>query len=289
VKNGKEWCPFLEEDIDASIREYAWRCSRTLWSSHLRDGCCVALDVQKCFCVESRKRLSTFLDPTLESIYSALAAACHKGNRRLIFLPRKALPLDAPMKYESEFAAPSNNGDACTRNTSSFGGVCAASLRISEEGVLVDVAIDGRRFERIFDSISIFSSFSSNKSFNSLTSPSKDRTLSSNDSVYPLGKALRLSLSLVLHSNPTFAHCEQHGRIPSHRIFLLLQRSQAWAIRLCELDPTLITFIGSIPGIILAVIIYGRLLCSLVAGPPRHSSLSRFRISRIVHLFPFNS
>ncbi len=125
----------------------------------------------------------------------------------------------------------------------------------------VDVAIDGRRFECIFDSMSIFSSFSSNKSFNSLTSASNERTLSSNDSVYPLGNALRLSLSLVLHSNPTFEHCEQHGRIPSHRIFLLLQRSQAWAIRLCELDPTLITFIGSIPGILLVVTIYPDVIC----------------------------
>jgi hypothetical protein len=109
--------------------------------------------------------------------------------------------------------------------------------------------MDGRLFECIFDSISIFSSFSSSRSFNSLTSDSKLRTLSSKDSVYPRGNARRLSLSLVLHSKPTFAHCEQHGRIPSQRIFLLRQRSQAWAIRLCEFDPTLITFIGSIPGI----------------------------------------
>lgn len=67
---------------------------------------------------------------------------------------------------------------------------------------------------------------------------------------YPLGKARRLNLSLVLHSNPTLEHCEQHGRMPSHRIFLLRHRSQAWAIRLCELDdPTLIIFMGKIPGI----------------------------------------
>jgi hypothetical protein len=105
-------------------------------------------------------------------------------------------------------------------------------------------------FPCILESISIFSSFSSNKSFNSLTSDSSCRTRSSSDSVYPRGKARRLSLSLVRHSKPTLAHCEQHGRMPSHRIFLLRQRSQAWAIRLWELVPTLMTFIGRIPGIL---------------------------------------
>ncbi|TGO81302.1 hypothetical protein BPOR_1217g00010 [Botrytis porri] len=56
--------------------------------------------------------------------------------------------------------------------------------------------------------------------------------------------ARRLNLSLVLHSNPTPEHCEQHGRMPSHRIFLLRHLSQAWAIRLCELDvPTFMIFI----------------------------------------------
>jgi hypothetical protein len=127
------------------------------------------------------------------------------------------------------------------------------SFRSSEGGEAdVDSVIDGRLFECILESMSIFSSFSSSKSFNSLTSASRARTLSSNDSVYPRGKARRLSLSLVLHSKPTFEHCEQQGRIPSHRIFLLRHRSQACAIRLCELVPTLITFIGSIPGILLA-------------------------------------
>ncbi len=159
----------------------------------------------------------------------------------------KALPLEAPMKYESQFSAPRSSGDAWMRNTSSFGGV--ASFLVSGE----DAAVDGRRFECIFESKSIFSSFSSSKSFNSRTSASKVRTLSSNDSVYPLGKARRLSLSLVLHSKPTLAHCEQHGLIPSHRIFLLRHRSQAWAIRACEFDPTFITFIGSIPGILVVV------------------------------------
>lgn len=152
------------------------------------------------------------------------------------------------MKYESAFSAPNNNGDACTRKTSSFGGV--NSFVLSMEGVVADDIEGLRLLECIFDNISSFSSFSSRRSFNSLTSASNDRTLSSNDSVYPRGKALRLSLSLVLHSKPTFAHCEQHGRMPSHRIFFDRHLSQAWAMRLCALCPTLITFIGSIPGIL---------------------------------------
>ena len=82
------------------------------------------------------------------------------------------------------------------------------------------------------DSMSIFSSFSSRRSFNSRTSDSSCRTRSSSDSVYPRGKALRLSLSLVLHSKPTLEHWVQHGRTPSHLIFLLLHLSQACAIRL---------------------------------------------------------
>jgi hypothetical protein len=61
----------------------------------------------------------------------------------------------------------------------------------------------------IRDSKSMTSSFSSKRRFSSLTSASSDLTCSSRDSVYPRGKALRLSLSLVLHSNPTFKHCVQ--------------------------------------------------------------------------------
>lgn len=38
--------------------------------------------------------------------------------------------------------------------------------------------------------------------------------------------------------------------MPSQRIFLLRHLSQAWAIRLCELVPTLMTFMGRIPGIL---------------------------------------
>lgn len=155
------------------------------------------------------------------------------------------------MKYESEVSDPSNNGEACTRNTSSFGGV--DSFVVSLTGVVAEDDTGDRLLECIFDNISIFSSLSSNKSLSSLTSASKDRTLSSKDSVYPRGKALRLSLSLVLHSKPTLAHCEQHGRMPSHRIFFDRHLSQAWAMRLCEACPTLITFMGSIPGILTAL------------------------------------
>ena len=38
--------------------------------------------------------------------------------------------------------------------------------------------------------------------------------------------------------------------MPSQRIFLDRHRSQACAIRLCELVPTLITFIGRMPGMV---------------------------------------
>lgn len=57
-------------------------------------------------------------------------------------------------------------------------------------------------------------------------------------------------MSLVRHSKPTLAHCEQVGRTPSQRIFLLRQRSQACAMRLWALVPTLMTFIGRMPGIL---------------------------------------
>jgi hypothetical protein len=105
------------------------------------------------------------------------------------------------------------------------------------------------------DSMSIFSSFSSSNCFNSRTSASRPRTRSSSDSVYPLGKALRLSLSLVLHSNPTLAHWEQQGLTPSHRIFLLRQRSHACAILLEVALPTLIIFMGNMPGMVADVIV----------------------------------
>ena len=165
-------------------------------------------------------------------------------------LPTKVLPVEGPMNVESDTSDSSCNGTACTRKVSSlFGGESAGLSMTTGDELNGDLRLLCMR-----DSISIFSSFSSNKSFNSLVSPSNTRTRSSSDSVYPRGNARRLSLSLVLHSKPTFAHCEQHGRIPSHRIFLLRQRSQACAIRLCAVVPTLITFIGSIPGIFATVV-----------------------------------
>lgn len=44
--------------------------------------------------------------------------------------------------------------------------------------------------------------------------------------------------------------------MPSQRIFLLRQRSHAWAMRLCELMPTLMVFkgvMGRMPGILTVV------------------------------------
>lgn len=162
------------------------------------------------------------------------------------------------MKYESEFSTPSRSGEAWTLNVSSLSGVGSlpgllSTGELALDGMPEPELTEGRRwFPCILDSMSIFSSFSSSKSFRSRTSASRTLTLSSKLSVYPLGKARRLSLSLVLHSKPTLAHCVQHGRMPSHRIFLLLQRSQAWAILLCVLVPTLMTFIGRMPGILAA-------------------------------------
>lgn len=161
--------------------------------------------------------------------------------------PKNALPVDGPN------ASHSAEGEVRRRNVSSLGAGDSPGLDIDKAGVDISEECEVLLLLCILDNISIFSSFSSNRSFNSLTSPSSTLTLSSSDSVYPLGKALRLSLSLVLHSNPTFAHCEQHGRIPSHLIFLLLHLSQACAILLCALVPTLITFIGRIPGIFVFV------------------------------------
>jgi hypothetical protein len=157
------------------------------------------------------------------------------------------------MKYESEFSTPSNRGDACTLKVSSLVACDSFFASDGDPGLHAEV-IEGRlRLLCIFESMSSFSSFSSSRSFNSRASASNCLTRSSRDSVYPRGKARRLSLSLVRHSKPTLEHCEQVGRIPSQRIFLLRHRSQAWAIRLWELVPTLITFIGRIPGMIVVV------------------------------------
>jgi hypothetical protein len=172
-------------------------------------------------------------------------------------LPTSVRPLELPTKYASLFRSSSKSGACCTLNVSSFS--CDSS-RISEEPgecidgrCAVECAAGEREFECMRESMSIFSSFSSRRSFNSRASASRMRTRSSNDSVYPLGKARRLSLSLVLHSNPTLVHCVQLGRMPSHRIFFERHRSQAWAMRLWQLEPTLITFIGKIPGIMAVV------------------------------------
>ena len=173
-------------------------------------------------------------------------------------VPTSVRPLELPTKKESLFRSSSRCGACCTLNVSSLS--CDASRLWLEAGECVDgrVAAEGAdgECEWMRDSMSIFSSFSSSSSFSSRTSASRTRTRSSNDSVYPLGKARRLSLSLVLHSNPTFVHCVQLGRMPSHRIFFERQRSQAWAMRLWQLEPTLITFMGKIPGMV-AVVGYG--------------------------------
>lgn len=120
------------------------------------------------------------------------------------------------------------------------------------DGSMEGTVVSGCGLERM----SIFSSFSSKETFNSFASVSKTRTRSSSDSVYPLGKALRLSLSLVLHSKPTLAHWVQQGLMPSQRIFLLRHRSQAWAILLWTPVASLITLMGSVGSMPGMAIIY---------------------------------
>jgi len=193
-------------------------------------------------------------------------------------VPTSVRPLELPTKKESLFRSSSRCGACCTLNVSSLS--CDASRLWLEAGECVDgrVAAEGAdgECEWIRDSMSIFSSFSSSSSFSSRTSASSTRTRSSNDSVYPLGKARRLSLSLVLHSNPTFVHCVQLGRMPSHRIFFERQRSQAWAMRLWQLEPTLITFMGKIPGMVAAVGYGGGdAVVLFVLGPSGRSLISR--------------
>jgi hypothetical protein len=168
----------------------------------------------------------------------------------VVLIPTSILPLDVPTKTESQFSSSNNSGDCWILNKSSLS-TLSSLLSISGD-------VDGRRglnsgcgeCECILDSISIFSSFSSSKSFSSRTSASNALTLSSNDSVYPLGNARRLNLSLVLHSKPTLMHCEQLGRMPSQRIFLERQRSHACAMRAWAALPTLMTFMGRMPGMV---------------------------------------
>ena len=148
-------------------------------------------------------------------------------------IPTNVLPLELPTKYESLFLSSTRSGGCCTLNVSSFS--CSSSLGSKIAGDCTDDLRPPENpwgeCEWIRESMSIFSSFSSSNSLSSRTSPSNNRTRSSSDSVYPLGKARRLSLSLVLHSKPTLVHCVQLGRMPSQRIFLERHRSQACAIR----------------------------------------------------------
>ncbi len=96
----------------------------------------------------------------------------------------KPRPLDPPMKYESESSRSSKNGDCCTLNTSSlFCGMFGFCSIFGIEDTELEDLRDGDEFECILDNISIFSSFSSSRSFSSRFSASSDRTLSSKDSV----------------------------------------------------------------------------------------------------------
>ncbi|EGW30939.1 uncharacterized protein SPAPADRAFT_142162, partial [Spathaspora passalidarum NRRL Y-27907] len=79
------------------------------------------------------------------------------------------------------------------------------------------------------------SSRKSTKPTNFLFSASNCRTLSSRVSVYPLGNALRRSLSDTIHSSPT-ARQVRHGFWPSHLVFFARHRSHAWAT-LSTFDP----------------------------------------------------
>lgn len=145
-----------------------------------------------------------------------------------------ACPLELPMKKLSDPSSAIKHGGCCNLNISSL--PTRSEALCSGDALPKFVVSEALRGDEgvcacIFESISIFSSFPSNRSFSSRISHSRILTLSSSDSVYPLGNALLLSLSDVLHSNPTVEHWEQVGVSPSHRIFLLRQRSQAWAMR----------------------------------------------------------
>lgn len=171
-------------------------------------------------------------------------------------------------------------------NVSSFS--CVSPLTSEPDGDCTDglrpFANPWGECEWIRESMSIFSSFSSSSSFSSRTSHSNNRTRSSSDSVYPLGNARRLSLSLVLHSKPTLVHCVQLGRMPSQRIFFDRHRSQACAMRDWQLDPTLITFIGRIPGMInvfcFASLSIGCAISPRMVGPARGSLTERVKSSQ---------
>ena len=83
---------------------------------------------------------------------------------------------------------PSNNGDACTRNVSSFGGtehlVSVGDFELLLEACECDLSWhEPCLLPCILDRRSSFSSFSSSKSFSSRTSVSSALTRSSSDSV----------------------------------------------------------------------------------------------------------
>jgi hypothetical protein len=68
MKDWEERCPFLEEDVHASIREHARRRSRGLRSGELSYRGRVALDVQERFSVETREGFPALLNSALECI-----------------------------------------------------------------------------------------------------------------------------------------------------------------------------------------------------------------------------
>lgn len=89
------------------------------------------------------------------------------------------------MKYESELSPPETSDEAWTLNMSPFGDSSAGGeLDVDDnEGHLFAGDVEGRRFSYTFESISIFSSFLSSSSSNSLIFDSACRILSSKDSV----------------------------------------------------------------------------------------------------------
>src|SRR5271170_2718110 len=62
----------------------------------------------------------------------------------------------------------------------------------------------------------------SSKALASRSSFSSVRTRCSRDSVYPRGKARLLSLSEVLHSNPTWIHCVNYHKISPAELIQIL-------------------------------------------------------------------
>ncbi len=91
------------------------------------------------FRVEVGARFAVLLDLSLERLWGSLlviTVSPRFRDRRVFFSPIKARPLDAPMKYESEFSTPRSRGDAWMRNVSSFGGDAESLLALSAAGEL---------------------------------------------------------------------------------------------------------------------------------------------------------